>query len=175
MDDVNVVVAMTTELLELEVCRSAAQLAADQARWLRMVAELDRREALLQWECRSMAHWLSWKCALSLRAGREHVRVARALERLPVVAAGFDAGILSYSKVRSLTRLVTMPELETQLVELAKTATASQLDDITAGYLRVQKYAGRDRNEVHHAKRRFSTRVDDYGMGTLTLDRRSIR
>ena len=169
MDDAILVEAMPTELLELEVCRSAAQLAADQARWLRMVAELDRREAWWQWECRSMAHWLSWKCALSLRAGREHVRVARALEQLPVVAAGFDAGILSYSKVRSLTRLVMMPELETELVELAKTATASQLDEITSGYLRVQKYAGRDRNEVNHAKRRLSTRVDDHGMGTLTL------
>jgi hypothetical protein len=31
----------------------------------------------------STAHWISWRCACSLRTAREYVRVARALRDLP--------------------------------------------------------------------------------------------
>ena len=61
-----------------------------------MVAELDRREAWRSWEVASMAHWLSWKCGVGLTAGRDHVRVARALEHLPLVREKFACGALSY-------------------------------------------------------------------------------
>ena len=110
---------VSTEFLELEACRCAAQLAADEAHWLAIIAELDRREAWQLWECASMAQWLSWKCGVALHTGREYVRVARALESLPLVNEGFSAGRLSYSKARALTRLVMMPELEADLVEMA--------------------------------------------------------
>src|SRR5689334_17449405 len=116
------IATVPTERLEAEVQTGAALLAAATCRWLLHVAELDRREAWASWECRSMAHWLSWKCAMSLRTGREHVRVARALEDLPQVLAEFAAGRLSYSKVRSLTRLIREPELERDLVALALNA-----------------------------------------------------
>jgi Domain of unknown function (DUF222) len=104
--------AMATERLEADVQTLAARLAAATCEWLLMIAEPDRREAWMVWECRSMAHWLSWKCAMSLRTGHEHVRIARELERLPLVTAAFAEGRLSYSKVRALTRLVTAPETE---------------------------------------------------------------
>lgn len=76
---------------------------------------------------RSTAHWLSWKCGLSLTAGREQVRVARALRDLPITSREFAAGRLSYSKVRAITRMAT-PETEHDLVETAKQMTAAQLD-----------------------------------------------
>ena len=40
-------------------------------------------------------------------AAREKVRVARALENLPKMSAAMEAGALSYSKVREITRVAS--------------------------------------------------------------------
>ncbi|MDH3682403.1 MAG: HNH endonuclease [Acidimicrobiia bacterium] len=120
------------ERLEAELIGWAGHLAAATARWLLWLAAYDRREGWGQWGCRSAAHWLSWKCGMSLHTARVHVRVARVLEDLPLVAAAFVAGELSFSKVRALTRL-HRPFNELEMVEAARTATASQLDRIVAG------------------------------------------
>ena len=55
----------------------------------------------------SCAHWLNFKCGMGMNAARERVRVARALASLPKVSAAFNAGTLSYSKVRAMTRVAT--------------------------------------------------------------------
>jgi hypothetical protein len=61
---------------------------------------------------------------------REHVRVAKALRRMPRIAGLFREGRLSYSKVREVTRVVD----EARLAELAVTATASQLARMISGF-----------------------------------------
>jgi len=120
----------STEVLEHEATTLAGRIASATCRFLLVIAELDRREAWgASWGCASMAHWLSWRCSLSTSAAREHVRVARALEQLPATVAAFERGELSYSKVRAITRVAT-PEGEHELVELARTATAAQLETI---------------------------------------------
>ena len=53
------------------------------------------------------AHWLNWKCGVSTTAAREQVRVARALRELPQIRDAFARGIISYSKVRAMTRVAT--------------------------------------------------------------------
>jgi hypothetical protein len=80
-----------------------------------------------------------------MTTAREHVRVARALGDLPLVDAAFASGKLSYSKVRAITRAAT-PATEQNLFEstlrvenfldIAKYATASQIEKITAAYRR---------------------------------------
>jgi hypothetical protein len=70
---------LPTEQLEAETCTLAAQLAAATCRFLLLVGELERREAWRSWGCRSLAHWLSWQCGLSLHAAREQVRVAMSI------------------------------------------------------------------------------------------------
>src|SRR5437667_8118733 len=67
--------------LEAEVCALAGQLAAGTCRWLLLVSEVDRRETWGAWGIRSCAHWLSWKCGVSLGTARDHVRVARRLRK----------------------------------------------------------------------------------------------
>src|SRR4029079_2128685 len=91
---------VSNDALEAQICGLAARLAADECRWLELVGEFDRRKGYAAWECRSTSHWLSWQCGMSLRAGREQVRVARALLVLPTVRSEFGAGRLSYLKVR---------------------------------------------------------------------------
>ena len=107
---------------------AAASLSAQaSAVLLELVGEFDATGAVRFWtEVKSVAHWLSWSCSMTLPTAREHVRVARALRRMPTVAEAFAEGRLSYSKVREVTRVVDVVE-EAQLCELALTATAAQL------------------------------------------------
>jgi hypothetical protein len=129
---------LTTQALEAQICGLAARMAADECRWLELVGEFDRRHGYAKWECRSTSHWLSWHCGMSPRAGRERVRVARALQQFPLVKAEFATGQLSYSKVRAVTRVATSAT-EADLVELAQNATAAQCDRICSAYARTDR------------------------------------
>jgi hypothetical protein len=110
--------------LEERITEGAGHLAAATGAWLALVEEFDRR--------RGCAHWLSWRCGIGLVAGREHVRVARALAELPVTREALAAGRLSYSKVRALTRVAT-PDSEPALVNAALHSTGAQLEQLVAG------------------------------------------
>ena len=119
----------STEVLEHECVTLAAEIAALTCRWFLVIAELDRREVWGSGGYRSMAHYVSHRCSLSMVTAREHVRVARALLELPRTRESFGRGELTYSKVRALVRVAT-PDAEADLVELARTATAEQLEQI---------------------------------------------
>ena len=84
--------------LEERICELAAHLAAGTCRFLRLVAEFDARRGWACWICRPCAAWLAWKCQVAPGTAREQVRVARALEGLPVICAQFAAGRMSYAK-----------------------------------------------------------------------------
>jgi len=116
--------------LEQRLCTLAGQIAAATAQFLRLLGDFDEREGWSGPGVVSCAHWLSWRCGMSLRTAREHVRMARALRSLPATAETFAAGRLSFSKVRAITRVAT-PDTEGELVEVALSATAGQLDKIT--------------------------------------------
>src|ERR1700685_2380305 len=87
--------------LEAEITELAGHLNAANYRWLVLIAEFDRRDGWVDGALHSCAHWLNFKCGLDLGAAREKVRVARALEALPKIAAAMACGQLSYSKVRA--------------------------------------------------------------------------
>jgi hypothetical protein len=130
-------------------------------RWLLLVAEFDERRGWAVWGISSCPQWLSWKCSIGLRAAREQVRVARRLAELPLVRAAFAAGELSYCKVRALTRVAT-PEVEADLVELARHATGAQLEKLVRGYRSAMAASTRRAQSV--AERRFlSWSFDDDG------------
>ncbi|HET9738426.1 MAG TPA: DUF222 domain-containing protein [Solirubrobacteraceae bacterium] len=124
------------ELLEREITDLACRIHAATCRWLELVAEYDRREGWAQWGCKSCAHWISHQCGIAPGAAREQVRVARRLQELPAVRAAFARGELSYSKARALTRVENV-EREEDLLELARHATASQLERLVRGHRRV--------------------------------------
>ena len=115
------------EKLSSRIQQQAAMIAEATCELLLMIGEFDAREGVVCFEgLKSTAHWLAWTCSMSPGTAREHVRVARALPRMPLTVAEFRAGRLSYSKVREMTRLVDRVE-EAALVDLARAATASQL------------------------------------------------
>jgi len=124
---------MPLERLEAEITTLAGHLAAGECRWLRLIAEYDRRGGWRQWGCHGAVQWLGWHCGLDGRAAREKLRVGHALVELPLIAEEFAVGRLSYSKVRALTRVAT-PTNEEDLVMLAQHATASQVERIVRAY-----------------------------------------
>lgn len=128
------------ERVEDEIVTLASQLTAASARLIGLIGEFDAAEGWRDYGMKSTAHWLSWKTGTSLHAGREQVRVARKLRDLPLIAAGFAVGRLSYSKVRALTRIATEAS-EADLVQFAEHATASQIDRFAAGTRRARRAA----------------------------------
>jgi hypothetical protein len=151
-----------TERLEAELCTLSAHLDAAACRFVLMVAEYDRRRSWESWEMRSCAHWLAWKCGISLGAAREHVRVGRALEGLPLTRAAMAAGGLSYSKVRAITR-VAVPAIEKELLEVARSSTATGLETICRAYRRHGEATEPEAAKRSHAARSFRWHYDDDG------------
>jgi hypothetical protein len=122
--------------LEEKLAELCSHLYAGMCRWLELVAEFDRRGSWAAVGCRSCAEWLAWRCALTPRAAREHVRVARRLDELPLVHGAFASCELSYAKVRALAR-VADPQTEAELLDLARVMSAAQLERSLGAYRRV--------------------------------------
>lgn len=120
------------EQIGRELGSLAATLAATTCRFLLLLAEFDRRQGWAGHGVTSTTHWLSWRCGMSATTAREQVRVARRLVELPRTIERFAAGQLSYSKVRAITRVATA-ETEAELLAIAASATANQLDRFVAG------------------------------------------
>ena len=128
--------ALSFDELEDELATLSSHLYAGTCRWLELVGELDRRGEWAESGRASCAEWLAWRCALTPRAAREHVRVARRLTELPLIHETFSRGELSYAKVRALTRVATA-ENEVELLEVARFFTAAQLERSVRAYRRV--------------------------------------
>jgi hypothetical protein len=140
---------LTSDELESELATLAAHLAAGKCRWLELLAELDRRRVWAEQGTGSCAEWVAWRCALTPRSAREHVRVALRLSELPLTHAAFAAGELSYAKVRAITRVATA-ESEEELVTMARIYTASQLERTVRAYRRLTTKDAREQQEAAH-------------------------
>jgi hypothetical protein len=64
------------EQLADQITTLAGQINAANYRFLKLIAEFDRRNAWVGEGVRSCAHWLNWKCGIAMSAAREKVRTA---------------------------------------------------------------------------------------------------
>ncbi|MCB9727159.1 MAG: DUF222 domain-containing protein [Deltaproteobacteria bacterium] len=155
--------ACSNEDLGDRITELAAHLNAASCRFLELVGEFDRRRAWAQWGIASCAHWLCWKCGIGLGAAGEKVRVARRLVELPRLCEAFRSGVLSYSKMRAVTRVAT-PENEEFLLRVARTGTASHLERLCRERRRVERAEDEsEASERRHASRALSWWWDDDG------------
>jgi 5-methylcytosine-specific restriction endonuclease McrA len=145
-----------------EIARLSAEVDVAIARLLTLIREFDEQRG---WGngFRSCADWLAWRVGLDSGAARERVRVARALEALPLLARALALGELSYAKVRALTRVATR-ETEARLLAIGRTVTAAQVERVVRGWR-----AGDPAADRREAKRRYERRAihvhhDDTGM-----------
>jgi len=142
--------------LEAEICSWAGRVAAGTCRMLLVLGAFDRRGGWSGLGMASCAHWLAWRCGLSVRAAQDHVAVAHALEALPRIRAEFAAGRLSYSKVRAVAR-VAEPATEDSWLSHALHCTAGQLERLASRY----RQRSADPKEQRTARKvSWSTRSD---------------
>jgi 5-methylcytosine-specific restriction endonuclease McrA len=153
----------TAELDRLgdEIAELSAHLEAATARLLTLIREFDARGG---WNTgfRSCAEWLGWRVGLDLHTARERVRVARALETLPLLAEALARGELSYAKVRALTRVAT-PETEARLLGVGRAGTAAHVEQIVRGWRRVDRLAEAREAKLQHANRALYLRTEEDG------------
>jgi hypothetical protein len=150
------------DTLERELTTLAAHLNAGNYRFLKLLAEFEHRGGHAGWGIASCAHWLAWKCGISLIAAREKVRVARALEGLPILSEAMRKGVLSYCKVRALTRVATT-ENEDYLLYIAETGTVSHVEKTVRLYRRTERAQELRKANARHAERSLSYYFDDDG------------
>lgn len=157
---------MSDDELRDELTTWAGRVAAGEAR---LVGELDERGAWAVHGVRSCAHWLSWRVGLGGTAARERVRVARDLRQLPLIAAAFARGELSWTQVRAVTRVAT-PADDERLLELARCCTGAQLERLCRGIARAQRPAA-DAADPERAAwlRRPQVRYEDDGDMVITI------
>ena len=149
------------ERLGDRIAELSARIQAATYELLVLIREFDARTG---WSgCTSCAHWLSWRTGLAPGAAREHVRVARALGNLPKLSDAMRRGVVSYSKVRAVTRVAT-PETEQTLLDVALCGTAAHVEQIVRGWRRVDRTAEQTEERRRHQARSLRTWVDDDGM-----------
>ena len=115
------------EALGEQIATLASELTSGEHRLVRAIGEFDDRGGFHPQGALTCAQWLSWRIGLAPGAAREKVRVAKALRNLPLVDDAFARAVVSYSKVRALTRVATR-ENEADLLEIARSTTAAQLE-----------------------------------------------
>lgn len=123
-----------------ELAQLASHLAAATARFVELAWEI-----AAQPDCVDPAGFLAYRCGITLRESREYLRVAEALQELPVIRGAFSRGELTFTKVRALTRVAT-PSSETGLLTLANAMTAAQLERALRAFRRV---AAEEASQAH--------------------------
>ncbi len=149
------------ELLADRIAELSARIQAANYELLVLIHQFDQREGWSGFA--SCAHWLSWRIGLAPGAAREKVRVARALADLPLLSDAMRRGIVSYSKVRAVTRVAT-PETEQTLLDVALAGTAAHVEQVVRAWRRVDRTAEAADDRRRHASRVLHTWVDDDGM-----------
>src|SRR5881296_4080286 len=156
--------AMDTRSLDRlgdEIAELSAHLDAATARLLELIREFDARGG---WNTgfSSCAAWLAWRVGFAPGAAREHVRVARALGTLPLLAHALARGELSYAKVRALTRVAT-PETEARLLAVGRAGTAAHVERIVRGWRRMDRKAEALEATRNHRARALHVYPDEDG------------
>jgi hypothetical protein len=148
--------------LEAELFELWGHLSAANYRFLELVAEFDRKKGYERHGVASCAQWLSWQCGIDSVTAREKVRVARALENLPKISDSFRRGVISYSKVRAMTR-IACAENEDALLNIAEHGTAAHVAKVVRKYFWVERLEDAQRANAQHHHRYLNFGYDEDG------------
>ena len=153
------------ERLGDEIAELAAHIDAATYRLLVLIREFDQREG---WGVgfKTCAQWLSWRTGIAIGPAREKVRVARALEHLPLLSGMMQRAELSYSKARALTRVAT-PENEEELMDFARAGRASHVERLVRAWRRVDRLEEESLERERHKTRSLTLWPDEDGTYVL--------
>ncbi len=112
--------------LRAEVVEAGARLSTEQRRLAHLIVALDVSHEWALDGAATCAHWVADALGMEVCTAREWLRVGRALGALEMLDEAFAAGRLSYSKIRTLTRVATT-ENQAELSALAERVQAGKL------------------------------------------------
>lgn len=113
------------------------------------------------------AHWLAAVADVEKGTTREWIRIGRLLRDLPAIGAAFAGGEISYSKVRTLTRIAE-PHNEIELLGIARATPAGHVARALAAW--TAQSSNPEQLEAHqHAQRSVTWRSEPDGMTTFSL------
>ena len=160
--------------VEFALVELASQMDAAMLRFLEGLRQFDTMQGYLLGGFRSTAHWLVGRCGVTLATARERVRVARALEAMPLTAEALGEGRISYSIARALTRLGARgtrkdsasmePEEEAALLEAASERTAGAVEAMVRAWAMKTPEDETERELSRMAARTLSLRPRHDGM-----------
>ncbi len=137
-----------------------------QAGLLRLIVEIDRRQAWQDSGARDTAHWLSMRYGLSSWKAYRWIAAAHKLEELPIICEALAGGKIGIDKVVELTRFAT-PDDEARLLHWAgevSCASVRRRGDIEARTSRAELLeVERDRSVAwwyYEDGRRFGLQAD---------------
>jgi hypothetical protein len=113
-----------------DITSRRAALDAEEARWLR---EAERFKIWRELGMVSALDYMERVLGYAPHAAMERLRVARALESLPLLEAALDAGDLCFSAVRELSRVAT-PGTEAIWRERALGKNLRQIEELVSGH-----------------------------------------
>ncbi|NQZ07003.1 MAG: DUF222 domain-containing protein [Algicola sp.] len=141
----------------------AGQINAATYRFLKLLAEFDSRKGWCKHGIRSCSAWLNLKCCMASATAREKLRVAHCLENLPETNLAFENGVLSYSKVRAITRVAT-DDNEKIFLDIAMSGTANHMDELVRRYQKVDESQQPVEQGDEYQKRQLNYFQDREGM-----------
>ena len=128
--------------LRRAVTDMAARINLADWRFVKLIVAMDHTRGWREGGYCNLGNWLDHRCGLGPCAARERIRIGRALERLPHIDAAFRDGVISYSKVRAITRVAT-PDTDAMLLAIAEGSSAAQLESLVRTYERVGRSGSR--------------------------------
>lgn len=157
------------EELDQAIVNLAARINAATYEFLVLIREFEDRAGYLKWGLKDATEWLAFRCDLSRSAAYEKVRVARALRVLPAISRAFSTGVLSYSKVRALTRVVGARN-EQALLDFALKTTAARVEERCREMRNVSDSSAAVAGRALASRSLRISRNDERGMTTVTVD-----
>ena len=118
-------------------------------------------------ESPTAAHWLAHSIDVEPCTVREWIRIGHKLRDLPLIAAAFKAGAVSYSKVRTLTRVAT-PDNEAEVLAIAVDVAAAELGRALALWFSNNK-SPEQLEAYQNSQRSVKWRTGPDGMVVFTL------
>ena len=150
------------ESLRQQVVTAGTSWSLAQYQLVSLVAALDESGEWTADGSVSCAHWVAHALDVEVCTAREWLRIGRALMVLPMTDSAFEDGLLSYSKVRTLSRVATA-ENEIELLDIAYGTPAGRLGVAIAGWLSARE-TPEETEARHHQSRGVSWRTDPDGM-----------
>jgi hypothetical protein len=151
----------------------ASHINAAYAGLLAEIAEMDVLRGWAHHGAKTIEEWVGWRIGVTPFEARHHVRIARKLGELPKIFGSFRRGELSYWQVKAIVPVAT-PEVEAQLLNMARHSTAGQLQRLTRAFKSCLDRAELELTNERHAARAFNYHFDEDGFlqlkGRLTPD-----